>query len=499
MSSAFARIAVLALLFSPGVTSAGEIRSAADQIGSTLTNRIDCTRQGSASVGIWPFDEATVPLAPANAERLYGRFLSGLIRASPDCVTFFDADGASATAAYLARVGTLRQAGRRPLDEIESNLQDVDYLVAGTIIEQGGTALASFKLTDRRSGATLRATEPVEVPADLREAACGDGALALSVAPRVIAQRLVDATPRLERIVVEGGFYANSDGKTEFSRYFEELLVQEIASVAHDPITGQSPTIHSLHERGAPRLRNLRGLTVTARDVEEELEQVTQDPRTPDRGSVHRLQFRYWPCGDAVRMSVGLRSREGQRSGWVGSVALDMLPSDIALHPPAQTPAKDWGPDGAFTFQMTSQRGSNPTYRPGERFETLFRLARDAWLYCFYTDSEGSTIQVLPNPFQIGQPRANHYSEGRLHLFPDPERLPYPDPFDLTINAKTKGIEVFRCIATSRDITGELPQALRGQSLDPIDNRYALRLREIFEALEGASISSATMTVTVLE
>jgi len=480
-------------------SSAGEVRQAAQEVGAELSRRVVCAGQSRASVGIWPFDEASIPLSPASAYRLYAKFLGALMEAGPDCIDFFDGDGAGATISWLARVGAFREAGRRPLDEIEANLRNVDYFISGAVVEQAGQAFAIFKVTDRRSGATIHAVDPVPVPAEFREAACGDGALPMSVAPRLIAEQLAGSAQRLEHIVVEGGYYANSDGKTEFSRYFEQMLVPAIAAASMNAVTGQSPSIHSLHERGAPRLRSLRGLSITARDVEQELGEAAEAPQRRDRAAVHRLQFRYWPCDDAVRMTVGLRSGDGQRSGWVGSVALDTLPPGIDLHPPAQTQTKDWGPDGAFTFQMTSQRGSNPTYRPGETFETLFRLARDAWLYCFYTDAEGATIQVLPNPFQTGQAQANFYSGGRLHLFPDPERLPHPDPFDLTITADTKGIEVFRCIATSRDITGDLPQALRGQSLDPIDNRYALRLREIFEALEGASISNATMTVTVLE
>ena len=106
---------------------------------------------------------------------------------------------------------------------------------------------------------------------------------------------------------------------------------------------------------------------------------------------------------------------------------------------------------------------------------------------------------MLPNPFQIGQDAANFYKGGELHLFPDPERLPQPDPFDIVINDDTLGIEVFRCLATPRDVRADLPARLRGTSLDRVPPRYTTRLREIFEDIEGATIAEARMTKTVLE
>jgi hypothetical protein len=106
---------------------------------------------------------------------------------------------------------------------------------------------------------------------------------------------------------------------------------------------------------------------------------------------------------------------------------------------------------------------------------------------------------VLPNPLQAGVPNAKFYEGGRVHLFPDPERLPRPDPFDLTITDDTVGIEVLQCIATPEDVTGALPGPIRGTGFEPIPARYTTRLREIFEEVAGSRIAEARMTVTVME
>jgi hypothetical protein len=103
----------------------------------------------------------------------------------------------------------------------------------------------------------------------------------------------------------------------------------------------------------------------------------------------------------------------------------------------------------------------------------------------------------LPNALQTDEPQANFYQAGNVHLFPDPDRIPVPDPFDLIINDATIGTEVLRCLATAVNVTHRLPEALRGQTFDPLPQRYAARLREIFEDL-GGPVAQTSITISVL-
>ncbi len=403
------------------------------------------------------------------------------------------------TLELLNRVGALQVVGDDSIEQIERNLRNVDFFLSGTILEQSNDIFAVFKLTSRSNGSIVASTEPLAVPPSLVASACGDGAVPIDAATRQIADEFRDRAHQMQHMVVEGGYYANTNGKTEFSQYLEELIVASLTSAFEDPISQRVLSVQYLHSVDSGSLLAMRGLDITATELAEGLVETMIAGVEVDPENVYRLRFRYWPCDGAARLVVRLQGNSGETHSWIGSVRLATVPDDLSLVPPRPTETRDWGPDGAFTFQMTSQRGPNPSFRPGERFETLFRLSRDAWLFCFYTDSDGDTVQVLPNPFQIDRADANFYPGNKLHLFPDKERLPEPDPFDLTVNDKTFGIEVFRCFATSRDIRDDLPTALRGTSLEPIDPRYATRLREIFQALEGASISTASMTVTVIE
>ena len=70
------------LFIAPAATSsAGEIRQAAQEVGTELSRRVVCAGQSRASVGIWPFDEASIPLSPTSAYRLYAQFLGALMEA----------------------------------------------------------------------------------------------------------------------------------------------------------------------------------------------------------------------------------------------------------------------------------------------------------------------------------------------------------------------------------------------------------------------------------
>jgi hypothetical protein len=500
MTTSVARCIVGGLFASLWACSAqaDPLQIVARSLNLDLASVVNCEAGGETRVGVFPFEEARLPLPPENAFALYENLLGALIREAPACVRYVDGRGAMVTLGYLGQTGTLRETGQAHRAEIQQSLATVDYVLDGTIFDQGGTLTAVFRLTDFERGTAVGRAE-VSVPERYQTTTCGSGALPREVAMRQIAHALVDRAGDLRHVTVVGGYYGDGDAQTGFSRLLESELVGQMSLAAENVVTGATLNVDYLRQQGATRLRGLRGVSVSLREFEEEATSVPAVPASSQ--GRYRLQFRYWPCeGDgAARLSVTLRSPEGRDITELGNISLAGLPGGTALRPERVPERADWGPDGAFTFQMTSQRGPNPTFRTGEKLEALFRTGRDSWLYCFYTDADGNTTQLLPNAFQFDQPQAHFYAGGRVHLFPDPERLPRPDPFDLMINDDTFGTEVFRCIATARNVTADLPGPLRGTSFDPIPPRYATRLREIFEEIEGRTIASASITVTVLE
>jgi hypothetical protein len=488
-----------AMLFPACAAAQGSaIDQAARELSASLSGVIDCQAGEEIRVGIFPFDEDRLPVHPDNAFALYERVLGGLIDAAPPCLRYIDGRGAFVTLDYLSRAGTLRETGQDHRAQIQETLTGVAYTIDGTILDQPTGLTALFRVTDLDSGVAVARAE-LAVPETYRETACGAGALPVTVASDRLARQLSERASDMAHLTVTGGYFGEGDAQTSFARYLEREIEAALTRATENVITGRTLQVARLGEAVPALALRTRGVALTPREFEEA---ATTTIAVPANGpGSYRMSLRYWVCeGDgAARLAVNLRGHDGRRIAEMLNISLAGLPQDVEIRPPQVPVRADWGPDGAYSFQMTSQRGPNPVVQAGDTLQVLFRTGRDSWLYCFYTDAAGQTLQLLPNPFQAGMPDANFYGGGRVHLFPDPERLPRPDPFDITITDATTGIEVFHCLATPEDVTGALPGPLRGTSLDPVPARYTTRLRALFEEIAGGRIAEARMTVTVME
>ena len=121
------------------------------------------------------------------------------------------------------------------------------------------------------------------------------------------------------------------------------------------------------------------------------------------------------------------------------------------------------------------------------------RTDRDAWIYCYYSQVDGKILPILPNPFFWEQASEPHFAGGVVHRVPGQTTY----PFDLVLSEPT-GIELVKCFAVSRDVTPELPEALRGRTWEPIAADLAARIPRIFRDLPKAVISEASLVVTVM-
>lgn len=481
----------------PLTVNAGSISDVAGELSKALASHIECGQGKQVKVGIWPFNSLDLPISEDSAHRVYSQVLTALTENKPQCMDLIEVAGVAQAAQLMSSVSGLSNPVATSSD-IFKDLKDVDYILAGTILSDGPNAFALFKLSDRKSGALLFESSQASIPLSSAASACSE-ALPIQVAIDRLARDMRSRASELQHLVVEGGYYTDTSGRTGFSQYLEPLLVGAITKAFENTITDRRISVRYVHSEDDNELMKVRGLSITA----EKLDKIEYAPATKDAAvapsSVFRLSFRYWPCQDTIRLVVNLMSAGNRLVSWSGGIRKVDVPDGVSLEPVTPTEVRDWGPDGAFSFRMTSRRGPAPTFKAGDSFEALFLLSRDAWLYCFYTDASGNTTQILPNPTQISRTAPNFYKAGQVYVFPDKERLPESDPFQLTINANTVGIEKFRCFATSRNVMTDLPEPLRGLSFAPLSQTYAARLREIFEQVQGASMSTASMTVTVLE
>lgn len=470
------------------------IELAGRDVAEGLQEAAQCTPDRKVRVGIWPFDSRTIPLDAPAARALDAAFLRGFQRAEPRCFDSIDVAAIGPTLAQLHSSGTDWAAGAETLAALEEELGRVDYVVAGQIYEEGDQLVAEYKATARRTGHTAMRAGPVPIPETLADGTCGGGAITLDRAIDEIAAKLAGAAPGMTRLVVEGGYFENTGGRTELSQHIEALIVPRIAAVHAAADGADDLTVHWLQDANAGALRKYRGIALTPREI---AEAVSGDETPGDPAGTYRLSFRYWLCDTTARLMVKLQGADGVPHDWVGNIRLGTIPDGVALRPPQPVERPDWA-GAPLALHLTGPRGPNPTYRVGELLETGFTLEDDSWLFCFFTAADGETVQVLPNALQT-RPDAHFYEGGRLHLFPDPDRLPEPDRFSLEVTGETFGIETLRCFATSRDVRADLPEALQGRSTDPVPPRYATRLPEVFQSVEGTAVTTGAMTITVVE
>lgn len=285
--------------------SALTVDEAARRMSEVLAVQVVCDRGDEALVGIFPFDEALLPLSAQNSFRLYEGFLGAVIESAPLCVRFIDGRGAFVTLNYLGQSGSLRESGQQQRDQIQESLASADYMLDGTVLESGGDFEAVFRLTALATGLAIgRVSFPV--PERFQATACGDGALPVETALRRVAEALLQRTGPIKLVAATGGRYAQSDNITDAGRFFEDELLAELSRASENFLTGSS-------------LRVMRDL-----DFDSSLEP----------GS-HALFLRYWPCeGDrAARLSVTLRSDEGRDTTERRSISLAALPTGLSLRP----------------------------------------------------------------------------------------------------------------------------------------------------------------------
>jgi hypothetical protein len=150
-------------------------------------------------------------------------------------------------------------------------------------------------------------------------------------------------------------------------------------------------------------------------------------------------------------------------------------------------------PYGPIQFDLSSDKGAEPVYRIGDKLNLELRTDRDAWIYCYYTQSDGKTMAILPNPEFWKDSFEPHFSAGVMYRMPGDDTY----PFELIVSEPT-GEEFIKCFAVSRDVTWELPEALRGESWGPIMPSLVKKISEVFRNLPETAISEANLKLKIL-
>lgn len=118
----------------------------------------------------------------------------------------------------------------------------------------------------------------------------------------------------------------------------------------------------------------------------------------------------------------------------------------------------------------------------GEELAISVSVDRQAYVHCYYRDAGGRLMRLYPDSRQKGTPLQG----GRALSIPDGSAS---NAF--SIELAREGREAVICLASERDLTGRLPEDLRGPALRPIASHDdPARIRRAYEEAAGSPVEA---------
>ncbi len=432
-------------------------------------------------IAVAPFDQENIKIDKAVADEFNDSLFAALIQNGGDRYDLIARRQLKALIADMQQTGAWEAADGNPINALLQNAGNIDVLIHGKIRVTGQTAILSYTAIDMGgrlvAKARLQNFQLSPEDAKIKRPTFGlDGAI------QAAARHLADGTPGLEELLLGGIRFENTGAQPPFGQYVQGRLSAAIQSASANLVTGKTIRVSPLLAHSS--LKSGRSVRV------EEL----RDQNLGGNAAAYVLRGTYWELPDAIELRIQLIGPKSSSSNWIGWIR----PRDNAgrrVRPTGDFGSlRDYDGIGPFAFHLTSDHGKNAAYRLGEKMKLLLRLDRKAWVYCFYRDAAGATMQILPNPHFWQTFEQPIFDGGVLYTVPNDQMF----NFEFTVSPPI-GQELVKCFAVSRDVTAELPPALQGKTLEPLPRDLGMRLSPIFRRLPDAAVSEASFVVTVAE
>jgi hypothetical protein len=133
---------------------------------------------------------------------------------------------------------------------------------------------------------------------------------------------------------------------------------------------------------------------------------------------------------------------------------------------------------------ITTDRGRQPAYHPGEAIALTITADMDGYLYCMMAKNDAA-IPIFPaGAIDGAQVRGS-------------EPLSIPGRRQPTGLTATPGLRQIRCWLADRDLSLELPHALLGSPPGPLPDPLAADLEGLFSHIGGTRIAADTLTLRI--
>ncbi len=346
-----------------------------------------------------------------------------------------------------------------------------DVIVTGSMTVAPGGVQLSYKAIQVLTGHILGTATPTVVPLDLDREAEGQVLATTDAAVQAAIDHFARTVTGLRSIRRKGLYYQNSGIQTPFGREFESLVLAGLRGKVTNLDTSEAFL-------SAPEGR---GGKVKAAAIDDEL--VSQE-----RGE-YLFDGSYWDVGSAVEVRVALRNRQADSHSWTGRLRKSAIPAAWGL-----APTRDWseatGQDnlGPIALYLSSNKGRNPSYHFGEKLHLLIQTDRDAHLYCFMLQSDGTALKLFPNRYHPRSRIAGDF----LHTLPGKTM-----PFEIELEGPPSA-ELVKCFAIDHDVDEHLPDIYRTADETPFRFTSEKDLLVTFRAVPNIRITEASLIVNIV-
>jgi hypothetical protein len=415
-------------------------------------------------LALLPFWNSEIPIDKDIADTITDALEQELLRQGRHEIIAHDA--IDAIIDDMEKIGGLVGTGNRNLvPELLKRAQGIDIFVKGRVrlvLEELELSFQAVDLNGKLVAASRRQSMPLK--ACQENAACVVWTLDQAIDNST--RYFVAQAPDLRNLYLGGVRYQDSGAQPPFGRYLQQRVVDSLR-LRYDELGADL----NIWEVGA------------AAQISETI---------PVRTAM-LLKGTYWNFADTIELRLALDDTQGGFLVWRGRVRREGF-DEVSLMPPRNLGnLRENDGLGPIEFRLSSDRGTDPAYRIGDKINLVIRTDRDAWIYCFYSQADGKILQILPNPAMWKQASEPRLDGGVVHRVPGDSTY----PFDLVLS-EPPGLELIKCFAFSRDVTLELPVVLQGRAWAPIEPAVVGQMSKIFQDLPKTAVSEASLVVTVM-
>ena len=270
--------------------------------------------------------------------------------------------------------------------------------------------------------------------------------------------------------------YQDTHHQTSLSHYIMQQMTTYLSQALHNSLTGQALQI--IDPETLRQTPQTRGISVTESQMDD-FSQIQDKEYFIVKGN-------YWAHKESIEVQIQFKNPQNQIISWHGFIERQTLPSHISVVP-EEVHYNDIATLGPINIALTTNKGSNPVFKIGNRLELKISTSHNAYIYCYYHQNDGKTLQIYPHPLLYTN---NYLQKNTLEIIPGKKAT-----FTVGHPVGTEGIT---CYATNKDITQQLPPELQATG-EYIPKNIAKTIHNIFHNIHNVQISQAGIPIMVVE